>query len=95
MMNFYNAKELVAVLTAPPFAFNTPGAAKVVVEGNEHIKIFGSASLVEDAVRSLTDPRSTHARHFSRHKTFFQPEKMMKEETGHSVVLAIGSRRKW
>ena len=51
--------------------------------------------LVDDAVRSLTDPRSTHSRHFKRHNTFFQAEKMVSEDVGHSTILQIGSRRKW
>ena len=94
-MNFYNAKEIVDILQAPPFAFNTPGAATVVVDSNDKIKILGAGGTVDDAVRSLTDPRSSHVRHFARHKTFFQAEKMVSEEVGHSTILQIGSRRKW
>ena len=83
------------MLSAPPFAFNRPGTAQVIPETNDSIKIFGAGHLVEEAVRSLTDPKSTHRKYFARHKTFFQADEMIAEEVGHSVILHIGSRRKW
>lgn len=94
-MNFYNSKEIVSMLSAPPFSFNRPGTVQVVVESNESVKLIGAGEYVEEAVRSLTDPKSSHMKYFARHKTFFKASKIVAESTGHSAILLIGSRRKW
>jgi hypothetical protein len=86
-MNFYNSKEVVSMLSAPPFSYNRPGTVQVVVEDANNIRFIGAEMYIDEAVRALTDPKSSHTRYFARHNTFFKNK--------GKGVLEIGSRRKW
>jgi UDP-N-acetyl-D-mannosaminuronic acid transferase (WecB/TagA/CpsF family) len=94
-VNFYNSQEVVNMLSAPPFAFNRVGAVQAVIEDNDKIKLVGTKQQVDEAVHSLTHPKSSHAKYFARHKTFFQAQPSIMEDKGHSAIMQIGSRRKW
>lgn len=92
-MNFLNAKEVVALLTSPPFSLNRPGTAMVDAASNDTIEVVGAGEYTEDTVRALVDPKSTWAKFFVRRKVYFKMGKKVKQGPVSGYELKITSRR--
>lgn len=82
----YNAKEVVALLTAPPFALGRPGTAGVEVASKDSILLFGAGEYVEDAVRALTDKNSSWMRQLARRRIMLQQVKQSSPNASNQEI---------
>lgn len=94
-MNFLNARDIVAILSAPPFSYNTPAHDVVIeVNDNDSIRVVGYGAFVEDFIRLVTDKNSSLFRFFMRKRTFFQLDKIVKRNETYEAILKIVSIKK-
>lgn len=92
MIPSLNTREVVALLSTPPYSLNRPGTAQVYAIDNENICLEGAGEYVQDIANLLLDKKSKWRQQFSKKRITFQQTEEMMEDVSYKINLKVNWR---